>query len=186
MPGTSCELDAGLKETEAMINLSSRAEARNSEVSHTFTIATYDRAWWAEEAASAGTHWSGVVEAAVKMMVAAGIVAEPMTTFPETCAAADARARTKRNGASPHYSRAQSAALTTVEALMLALRRGVNELAEPDTLRRLSALKGNQVRAVCRRVQAFKPEIAPPWSAEEAATLIAKWREFHGRCSNPD
>src|SRR5262245_4988766 len=57
-----------------------RAEARNNEVASTFTVvstAAHDRAWWAGEAASAGTDWSGVVETAVELMVAAGIIEHP-------------------------------------------------------------------------------------------------------------
>jgi hypothetical protein len=63
-----------------------------------------------------------------------------------------------------------------VDALMFSLRRGVNELSQPDTLRRLSALDGDQVKQVCRRVQAFQPEIAEPWSTKEVDALISAWR----------
>jgi hypothetical protein len=69
---------------------------------------------------------------------------------------------------------------TVVEALMYSLRRGVNDLTRPDALRRLSALDDTQLKTVCRRVQNFKPEIATPWSSEEVAELIARWRELHG------
>jgi hypothetical protein len=64
----------------------------------------------------------------------------------------------------------------TVQALMFSLRRGVNELTQPDTLRRLSALDGDQVKQVRRRVQAFQPEIAGPWSTKEVDALISAWR----------
>ena len=51
---------------------------------------------------------------------------------------------------------------------------------DADTLRRLSGLGEGQIKAVCRRVQSFNPEIATPWSSVEVAALIAKWRELHG------
>jgi hypothetical protein len=69
-------------------------------------------------------------------------------------------------------SRNRPAPQAMVDALVFSLRRGVNELTKPDVLRRLSALDQNQLKEVCRRVQNFKPEIAPPWSAEEVARLI--------------
>jgi hypothetical protein len=47
-------------------------------------------------------------------------------------------------------------------------------------LRRLSELDKGQLKAICRRLQNFKPEIASPWSLEDVAALIAKWRELHG------
>jgi hypothetical protein len=68
----------------------------------------------------------------------------------------------------------------TVDALVYSLRRGIAELTKPDILRRLSELDKGQLKAICRRLQNFKPEIAPPWSPEDVAALIAKWRELHG------
>jgi len=61
------------------------------------------------------------------------------------------------------------------------LRRGVNELIKPDAQRRLSELNRDQLEAVCLGVQAFKPNIAPAWSAEDADLLIAAWGKLHGR-----
>jgi hypothetical protein len=47
--------------------------------------AVHDREWWAEEAARAGTDWSGLVAAALEMMIVAGIIEQPepktMTTW---------------------------------------------------------------------------------------------------------
>jgi len=37
------------------------------------------------------------------------------------------------------------------------------------------------LEAVCLGVQAFKPNIAPAWSAEDADLLIAAWGKLHGR-----
>jgi hypothetical protein len=68
----------------------------------------------------------------------------------------------------------------TIEALVYSLRRGAAELSKPDKLRRLSELDKAQLKAICRRLQNFNPEIAPPWPPEDVAALIAKWRELHG------
>src|SRR5262249_37410676 len=70
------------------------------------------------------------------------------------------------------------AAAAPVEALMCSLRSGVNELTKPDTQRRLSELDERQLEAACLRIQAFKPEIAPAWSAEDVDLLISAWRKF--------
>jgi hypothetical protein len=64
-----------------------------------------------------------------------------------------------------------------VDALVFSLRRGVDELVKPDTLRRLSALDKEQLKNVCRRVRAFKPEIAPAWSADAVDALISAWKK---------
>jgi hypothetical protein len=39
--------------------------------------AVHDREWWAEEAVRAGTDWSGLVAAALEMMIAAVIIEQP-------------------------------------------------------------------------------------------------------------
>jgi hypothetical protein len=72
------------------------------------------------------------------------------------------------------------AAASTVEALMYSLRRGVDELASPDTQRRLSELDEGQLRAVCERLQNFKPEIAAAWGPEEIEALMNIWSAVHG------
>jgi hypothetical protein len=53
----------------------------------------------------------------------------------------------------------------------------VAELTQPETLRRLSALDKEQLKNVCRRVRAFKPEIAPAWSADAVDALISAWKK---------
>jgi len=69
---------------------------------------------------------------------------------------------------------------TRVEALVFGLRNGLAALPKnPDRLRWLSELNAEQLKAVCRRVQNFNPEIATPWSSEEVVALITKWRELH-------
>jgi hypothetical protein len=79
-------------------------------------------------------------------------------------------------------SRPSGAAASTVEALVFGLRNGLAALPKnPDRLRRLSELNAEQLKAVCRRVQNFNPEIATPWSSDEVAALITKWRELHAR-----
>jgi len=121
-----------------------------------------------------------------------------MDTFERACREADRRATARPRDADLDRLRrildddvtlaAASAKLrkdrltpaTAVEALTYSLRRGINELTQPDTLRRLSELDKGQLKAICCRLQNFKPEIAPPWSPEDVAALIAKWRELHG------
>jgi len=51
------------------------------------STAVHDREWWAEEAVHAGTDRSGVVAAALEMMIAAGIIGQPAV---ETITAWDA------------------------------------------------------------------------------------------------
>src|SRR5262245_28831698 len=51
------------------------------------STAVHDREWWAEEAVRASTDRSGLVAAAVEMMVAAGMVEQPK---PETITPSDA------------------------------------------------------------------------------------------------
>src|SRR5262249_37562638 len=77
-----------------------------------------------------------------------------------------------------HFSSNRPTPQVTIEALMFSLRRGVNELIKPDTLRRLSALAKDQLEAVCLRVQAFEPKIAGPWSPEDVDLVISAWRKF--------
>lgn len=58
--------------------------------------------------------------------------------------------------------RAAGAAALTVEALVFGLRNGLAALPKnPDRLRRLSELNAEQLKAVCRRVQNFNPEMQP-------------------------
>jgi hypothetical protein len=42
------------------------------------STAVHDREWWAEEAVRTGTDWSGLVAVALEMMVAAGIIEQPV------------------------------------------------------------------------------------------------------------
>jgi hypothetical protein len=82
----------------------------------------------------------------------------------------------------------------TVDSLIFSLRRGVASLAKPgsetcrdcafppglaapDVQRRLSALDRDQLKDVCRRVQAFESGIAEPWSTDAVAILISAWRK---------
>ena len=74
-----------------------------------------------------------------------------------------------------------NAPAATVEALMFGLRDGIEALpANPDTLRRLAELSEEQLRAVCERLQNFKPHIAPAWSAEEVRGLVDIWGVSRG------
>jgi hypothetical protein len=72
----------------------------------------------------------------------------------------------------------RTAPKATVDAVMFSLRRGINELTQPSTLRRLSTLDEYQLEDVCLRVQAFQPRIATIWSAADVDLLISAWRKF--------
>ena len=79
----------------------------------------------------------------------------------------------------PNRAARNQAPQATVEALMYSLRtRGVKALEESSTKRRLSLLNETQLRAVCQRVQNFKPEIAPAWTPEEIEALSITWGEL--------
>jgi hypothetical protein len=184
MPGASCGLGAGLKETGTMINLTFSADTRNRNVGlgdeAGLTVLLLDserlqrdRAWWAAEAERTGTDWRSLADAVLEALVSVGILRLEQSTFELACEQADRDQlpRPSRSGA------AMAAPPTTIEALMFSLRRGVNELAQSDTLRRLSALDGDQVKQVCRRVQAFQPGIAEPWSTDEVDALISAWKK---------
>jgi hypothetical protein len=178
----------------------------------------HDRAWWTKESARVGTGWPAVVDAALEMMVASGILERKPTTeaatmtedwkqvaheawhappwreaaekyredCPNTEIAPDrlGRLRALMDGttllerAYHNISRNRPAPSTLVEALMLSLRRGVTELTRFDTQQRLSALDKDQLEAVCLRVQAFQPTIAPAWSAEDADLPISTWKKI--------
>jgi hypothetical protein len=76
--------------------------------------------------------------------------------------------------------RRDGAAASTVEALMFGLRDGIDALpTKPERLRRLSELSAEQLKAVCARLQNFKPIIARPWTADEVTALVAIWAKTH-------
>ena len=136
----------------------------------------FGREWWAAEAIRADTDWPGVVDAALEIMVAAGVIRPEQSTFELACEQADRKRQ-------PHPSRqevAMGAPATTVEALVFSLGRGVNELTQPDTKRRLAALDAHQLKEACRRVQAFHPKIAKQWLADDVERLISAWKNSHG------
>jgi hypothetical protein len=73
------------------------------------------------------------------------------------------------------------AAVSTIEALMLALReRGTAALTEPDTERRLGALSESQLHEVCARLQKLRPKIARPWPDSNVERLVKAWVTYHG------
>jgi hypothetical protein len=99
--------------------------------------------------------WAGAV-----MNAPARVEAEP--TFADDAWSAHTRGR---------------AAAATVEALVYGLRDGIEKLNH-DRLRRLSELNEEQLRAVCERLQNFKPHIAPAWSPEEVEALAVIWSDL--------
>jgi hypothetical protein len=153
----------------------------------------HDCEWWAKQAAQNGTDWAGVLDGARDLLaVAVGEVSSMDDTFERICRETDRKAalrpvdaktlRARRLLADDDISyqrayyeilRNRPAPEALVDALVFSLRRGVSELTKPDTLRRLSALDQDQMKGACRRVQAFKPEIATPWSPEEVTALIS-------------
>jgi hypothetical protein len=157
-----------------------------------------DHGWWAEQAAQNGTDWAGILDGARDLLAVAVGEVTSMHTSDRACREADRKAASRPVDARTlrarrlladdiSYYRAygeimrdRPAPEAMVDALMFSLRRGVAELTRPDTQRRLSDLDADQLKAVCGRVQSFKPEVATPWSPEETAALIAKWRELHG------
>src|SRR5262249_45111067 len=173
----------------------------------------HDREWGAEEAVRAGTDRSGLVAAALEMMIAAGIIEQPepktMTTWDGPSWRASAKdyyeqrasrrtSETISPGRLAHLRRLmaddssidhawheleadRTAPKATTDALMFSLRRGINELTQPSTLRRLSTLDEYQLEDVCLRVQAFTQRIAPAWSAADVDLLISAWRKFRGQ-----
>lgn len=127
----------------------------------------HDRTGWTEESARVRTGWPAVIDAALEIMVAAGVIRPEQSTFELACEQADRKRQ-------PHPSRqevAMGAPATTVEALVFSLGRGVNELTQPDTERRLAALDAHQLKEACRRVQAFHPKIAKQWLADDVERL---------------
>jgi hypothetical protein len=176
------------------------------------STAVHDREWWALEAVRAGTDWSGVVAAALEMLITAGILELPEPEGLTAWGAPSWRdatleyhrdrpgrlaveiepkrlARLRRlmaddisiDRAWHELGADQTAPKATVDALMFSLRRGINELTQPSTLRRLSTLNEYQLEDVCLRVQAFQQRIAPAWSAADVDLLISAWRKFRGQ-----
>jgi hypothetical protein len=159
-------------------------------------VSAGDREWWAEQAGQSGTDWAGVLDGAHDVAAVALGEISSMDTFGQLCLAADRKAAARPDDARTlrarrllddgiSYERAYGELLRDrpapeflVKALMFSLRRGVDELTKPDTLRRLSALDKDQLEAVCLRVEAFKAEIAPAWSADDVDLLISAWRKF--------
>jgi hypothetical protein len=69
----------------------------------------------------------------------------------------------------------------TIEALVHGLRAGVQELCQADTLGRLCDLDDQQLSDVVVRLRHFEPHIAPAWTANEIAVLIATRNNALGR-----
>jgi hypothetical protein len=173
------------------------------------STALHDREWWAVEAVHAGTDWSGLVAAALEMILAAGTIEEPAAPAMTPWDAPSWRdaaveyhrdrlgrlaveielkrlARLRRLMANDisidrawHELEAdRGAPKATVDALMFSLRRGINELTQPSTLRRLSTMDEYQLEDVCLRVQVFQQRIVPAWSAADVDLLISAWRKL--------
>jgi hypothetical protein len=149
-------------------------------------------------AVSAGdTGWSATIDACHGLLAIALGTHNMDDTFERACREADrktaARSQDPRltrlrrllededvslERAQHEIMRARPTPETLVEALMYSLRRGIGELAQPDTQRRLSAVAEDQLETICLRVQTFQPKIAEPWSADDVHLLISAWRKF--------
>ena len=66
---------------------------------------------------------------------------------------------------------------------MFSLRASVQALGRRNTVRRLSELSDAQLRDVAVRLQKFQPHIAPAWTADEIAVLIAVRSKAHAENS---
>jgi transposase len=71
-----------------------------------------------------------------------------------------------------------TAAASTVEALVYALRRGGIALTESSNLRRLKEINEAQLHEVCARLQKFRPHIARAWTPAEVEALVGTWAEL--------
>jgi hypothetical protein len=67
------------------------------------------------------------------------------------------------------------AAGSTVDALVFALRRGLDAIKHPDNHRRLGELSDAQMGEVAGRVQKFMPHVASAWESADVAALISLW-----------
>jgi hypothetical protein len=99
---------------------------------------------------------------------------------PAFCANCRKADRVIRGKAAAEVEPQRRAAASTVEALMYALRVGIEKL-NPDRLRRLSELNEQQLHAVCERLRNFKPNIAPAWLADQIEALVTIWSELNER-----
>jgi hypothetical protein len=180
------------------MNVASTSTASSTIPIAVITVGTAgDHEWWAEQAAQNGTDWASVLDGARDLLaVGVGEVSSMDDTFERACREADRKAaslpvdakslRARRILADDDISheraygeilRDRPAPEALVDALVFSLRRGLEELTKPDTLRRLSALDKEQLKNVCRRVRAFKPEIAAAWSADAMDALISAWKK---------
>jgi hypothetical protein len=115
-------------------------------------------------------------------------------SFCRTCREADARHRRDPNAERHGRLLADSISLDpaywginklngraanwTVEALMFSLRSGVSALREPGTSQRLAELSDEQLLEIGARLQRFKPEIAPAWTADDVEGLMQLRESF--------
>jgi hypothetical protein len=144
----------------------------------------------AQDQGALGTGWMDILLTAFNRMIAEDIVepaddekpdpwAEDMPSW-RRAAAEYHRDRAGRTAIvdTRHENRTRAAATATIDALVFSLRRGVGELANADSRRRLSELNEEQLREVCSRLRNFKPEIGKMWTPEEIEALAIVWGEL--------
>jgi hypothetical protein len=111
---------------------------------------------------------------------ACDICGELFCASPSFCAACRTADWKRRAEGEPNVPRNRPTPQTLVEALMFGLRRGVAELNQRDTLRRLSEINEAQLLEVAERARKFKPHIAPAWEPDELEVLLRIWTMRHG------
>lgn len=77
-----------------------------------------------------------------------------------------------------HHERQRNAAASTIEALVFALRDGLDAVKNPNNQRRLGQLNDKQMQEVAARVQGFMPRIAPAWKPVNVQALLALWSKL--------
>jgi hypothetical protein len=77
--------------------------------------------------------------------------------------------------------RQQSAAQSTIDAVMFSLRGGTAVLLRDDVRRRLSIINEDQLREMIMLLQKRDGRIVPRWSDDEIEKLVETWTSCHGR-----
>jgi len=97
-------------------------------------------------------------------------------SFAAACRAADREQRKKARD--PHIEGQRGAARSTVQALVFALRDGLDAMKDRSNQRRLGELNDEQVKEVAERVQRFMLHIAPAWKPADVEALLSLWSKL--------
>jgi hypothetical protein len=144
----------------------------------------------AQDQDALGTGWMDILLTAFNRMIAEDIIEPADDEEPDPWAAdmpSWRRAAAEYHGVragritiveTGRENKTRPAAAATVDALVFSLRRGVGELSNADSRRRLSELNEEQLREVCSQLRNFKPEIEKMWTPEEIEALAIVWGEL--------